>query len=228
MTRRSVLTSLRSITRVFSSFALLHSLLASREAKAAAQTLFGSRHRNGLYRFLYNAHSVLLVTGGWIWISRLPDHELYHLRPPFSWLLRAVQLASFALAVSAARGVGLGKITGIQPFSRFLNGETPPREPEAQGPPPAEPSAMQVPWPFRLTRHPLNLAPVGIFLCFPRMTVNRLLIAGLSLLYLMLGSIHEEVRLTRAYGEAYRRYQRSGVPFFFPKFFGRPTSDENS
>ena len=208
--------SIGPIVRVFIVFALSHSLLASQAAKQASARLFGTRLRNGLYRFVYNATAVLCLVPLAIWFVRLPDRTLYKVRLPFSLVMYGVQAASLLMAVVAARVVGVGRITGIERVTRLIAGETPPAEPEAQGPPLKLRGEMEVVGPFRFTRHPLNLAPIGVFAFFPHMTVNRAVLAILSLIYLMLGSVHEEARLRARYGEAYRTYQGSGVPFYFP------------
>jgi protein-S-isoprenylcysteine O-methyltransferase Ste14 len=69
--------------------------------------------------------------------------------------------------------------------------------------------------PFRFTRHPANWGPLPTLLLFPHMTVNRAVLAGLSVAYLLMGSVHEEIRLRAAYGDAYDRY-RGRVPFLVP------------
>lgn len=208
--------SIIPIVRVFILFAVSHSLLASRAAKQASARLFGTRLRNGLYRFGYNATAVLTVVPLAIWFVRLPDRTLYKVHQPFSLVMHGVQAASLLMAVAAARIVGLGRITGIAETAQLMAGETPPAEPEAQGPPLDMQGEMKVTGPFRFTRHPLNLAPVGVFAFFPHMTVNRAVLAILSLIYLVLGSVHEEARLRARYGNAYRAYQQSRVPFYFP------------
>jgi hypothetical protein len=130
--------------------------------------------------------------------------------------MRLIQVSALAMAVWSARIVGLLKITGIKEFQDFGRGSVPEAEPEAQGPVLGPNEKMSVVGPFRISRHPLNLAPLGIFFFFPRMTVNRALLAVLSTLYLVIGSLHEEQRLHAAYGNPYERYQQSHVPFFVP------------
>jgi protein-S-isoprenylcysteine O-methyltransferase Ste14 len=50
----------------------------------------------------------------------------------------------------------------------------------------------------------------------PRMTVNLITFNFIITVYLITGSIHEEKRLSEAYGAAYYEYQKSGINFFFP------------
>jgi hypothetical protein len=206
----------RRIIRSFIIFAVVHSLLASRQAKAATSKLFGQRSRNGLYRIGFNAYSVVWFIPAAIWFQRLPDRDLYRVPPPWSYLMRLTQLGALAMAIWSARIVGVLKITGIKEFLDFGRGSMPEAEPEAQGPVLTPDEKMSVVGPFRISRHPLNLAPLGIFFFFPRMTVNRALLAMLSALYLIIGSLHEEQRLQAAYGNPYENYQRSHVPFYFP------------
>jgi protein-S-isoprenylcysteine O-methyltransferase Ste14 len=68
---------------------------------------------------------------------------------------------------------------------------------------------------FRFSRHPGNLAPIGFMLLFPRMTVNTATLAALTVVYTVLGSLHEEYRHKSRYPSAYGRYQRE-VPFMVP------------
>lgn len=196
-------------------YAVVHSLLASRQAKAAATRWLGARHRNGLYRAFFNAHAILLLAPA-IWVFlRLPDRTLYRVPPPWSWLMHLGQVAGLGLAVVGARAVGTGRITGLSPFAAWLTGGRPEPEPEAQGPAPGPDGELRISGPFRFVRHPLNLAPVPIVLLLPRMTVNRATLAALSVAYLVIGSWHEEARLRAAYGARYDAYRR-GVSFFVP------------
>jgi hypothetical protein len=195
--------------------ATIHSLLASQPAKDLVRRVVGPRYRNGLYRFAYNAKSVLLLMWATWWFLRLPDREIYRVRVPWSWLFRAGQLASLGVLLSAVRVIGVLDFAGISQLRSLLAGLDPDPEPEAQGPPLGADGQLVTAQPFRLTRHPSNLGALGVFLLFPRMTVNRLTLVVLVALYVVLGSLHEERRLRGAYGEPFVRY-RQGVPFLVP------------
>lgn len=197
-------------------WALVHSALASKEAKILARRVVGPRYRDGLYRVAYNAQSVVSVAWAARWFSRLPDKELYRARLPLSWLMRAGQLASLGVLLSGVRVVGVLDFAGLTRLWDLLSGADLGPEPEAQGPPVGPDGEMEGRGAFRLTRHPGNLGALGFFLLMPRMTTNRAVLSALVALYVVLGSMHEERRLSEAYGAAYERY-RLKVPFMLPR-----------
>jgi protein-S-isoprenylcysteine O-methyltransferase Ste14 len=207
--------SVGRVLGVCTALAAIHSLLASKPAKDIARRIVGDRYRNGLYRFAFNAKSVLFLMWATWWFLRLPDREIYRVRVPWSWLFRAGQVASLGVLLSAVRAIGILDFAGIAQLRSLLAGLDPDPEPEAQGPPLGADGQLVTGQPFRLTRHPSNLGALGVFLLFPRMTVNRLTLVVLVTLYVVLGSLHEERRLRTAYGEPFERY-RQGVPFLVP------------
>ncbi len=207
--------SVGRVLGVCTALAAIHSLLASQPAKNLVRLIVGPRYRNGLYRFAYNAKSVLLLAWATWWFLRLPDREIYRVRVPWSWLFRAGQLASLSVLLSAVRVIGVLDFAGLSQLRSLLAGLDPDPEPEAQGPPLGADGQLVTAQPFRLTRHPSNLGALGEFLLFPHMTVNRLTLVVLVALYVVLGSLHEERRLKAAYGEPFVRY-RQGVPFLVP------------
>ena len=208
--------SVGRIVRAFIALAAIHSLLASRRAKNLARQIAGSRYRNGLYRLAYNAQSVVFLAWAVQWFARLPDRELYEAKPPWSWLFRVGQVASLGVLLSGVRVIGLFDFAGATQLRGFLAGQDPDREPEAQGPPIGTDGEMVATEAFCFTRHPGNLGVLGFFLFFPRMTVNRAVLAALVTLYAVLGSVHEEYRLRAAYGAPFERYRRK-VPFMVPR-----------
>ncbi len=199
-------------------YGLLHSALASRQAKQAVQGWIGPRYRNALYRPFYLVQSLstmLLLTA---YIRRQPGRTLYQLRGVAAVLLRLGQLGGIIWATYGAYEVGLLEILGVRPFRQLLRRESSiAPEPEAQGPALNDEGALRVQGPFRYSRHPLNLAPLIILWLNPRQTTNLLAYNAVSTGYLLLGSLHEEARLRAAYGDVYLHYEKGLVPFYFPK-----------
>jgi protein-S-isoprenylcysteine O-methyltransferase Ste14 len=199
-------------------WALVHSALASKQAKGLARRIAGPRYRDGLYRFAFNAQSVASLVWAALRFSRLPDRDLYRVRPPWSWLFRASQVASLGVLLSGVRVMGILRFAGLTPLQDLLAGRDVRPAPEAQGPPLGSDEGVVKAGAFRFSRHPGNLGALGFFLFLPRMTANRVVLLALVGLYVVLGSLHEEHRLRAAYGAAYERYRRT-VPFLVP---GRP------
>src|ERR687894_1273576 len=116
-------------------WALIHSVLASKQVKDLTLRISGPRYRDGLYRFTFNAQSVVLLLWAARRFSRLPDRELYRVRPPWSWLFRASQAASLGVLLSGVRVMGILNFAGITPLRDLLTGKDVRPAPEAQGPP---------------------------------------------------------------------------------------------
>ena len=196
-------------------WALLHSLLASKQAKDLARRISGPRYRDGLYRFAFNAQSVASLVWAALRFSRLPDRDLYHVGSPWSWLFRASQAASLGVLLSGVRVMGILRFAGLTPLIDLLAGRDVRPAPEAQGPPLGSDEGVVKAGAFRFSGHPGNLGALGFFLFLPRMTANRAVMRVLVGLYVVLGSLHEEHRLRAAYGAANERYRRT-VPFLVP------------
>lgn len=196
------------------------------KAKRAAVKLFGERNRNALYRAFYLAQSSVTISFLIAYIRRQPTKVLYDYKGLRAVPFHGIQAAGVCWATASALHVGLFEILGIRPAARLLSGssEIVP-EPAAQGPP-LTGNHMKVQGPFRLTRHPLNVAPLPIMWFFPRMSTNLLAFNLVSTAYLVIGSVFEEKRLLARYGDAYAQYQLSGVPFYLPRI-SRTIRDES-
>lgn len=199
-------------------YAVIHSAFASRKAKQVTQSLIGPRYRNALYRPFYLLQSVVTIIPLVAYIRRQPSRTLYHFRGIAAVPFRLAQGGGILWAVYAAYEVGMSEILGIRPVRQLLSGEheiAP--EPEAQGPALTKDGSLQTAGPFRLSRHPLNLAPAIILWLNPRQTTNLAAYNAVGTIYLIVGSWHEELRLRAAYGEVYRHYEKGPVPFYLPR-----------
>jgi protein-S-isoprenylcysteine O-methyltransferase Ste14 len=178
-------------------YTVLHSLLAARAVKAWARTRLPGFDR--WYRLFYNAVAILTLLP-LLWLLNLPDRVLYTVPAPWAWLLWAGQgLSALALLLSVLQAnpayfVGLAQLAG---------------DPDEKG------DRLVVNGFYRYVRHPLYLFSILFLWLSPVMTLNRLIVYGLATLYFYVGSLHEEWRLERTFGQAYRDYQQA-VPRFFP------------
>jgi protein-S-isoprenylcysteine O-methyltransferase Ste14 len=197
-------------------WALVHSILASKQVKDLTRRIAGLRYRDGLYRFAFNAQSVVSLLWAARRFSQLPDRELFRVRPPWSWLFRACQAASLGVLLSGVQVMGVLRFAGLTPLRDLLARRDVRPAPEAQGPPIGSDDEMVRAGAFRFSRHPGNLGALGFFMFLPRMTANRAVLIVLVALYAVLGSMHEEYRLRAAHGDAYERYRRA-VPFLVPR-----------
>ena len=174
----------------------LHSLLASRWAKARARRSLGPT-AGRLYRLAYNVLGGLTLLPVLAFPARFPGLPLYRIAWPWSGLTVAVQALALLTILVGLRQTGLGSFLGLR---QLLEGEG------------DRPAQLQVTGLYRWVRHPLYTAGL-VFLWFsPLMTTSLLaLFAGLSA-YLYIGSRFEEQRLIEEFGQPYREYRRCIPP----------------
>lgn len=208
--------SMLKVAAATTAFGIVHSALASSFAKQAAAELCGTRNRNGLYRAFYSGQS--LVTLGMLaeYIRRQPNLQLYRIEGPLAAAMHAAQVGSLIYMAAAASQIGICRMLGGEClFNWVSDGPTEP-EPAGQGPALDRRGQDHAAGPFVWSRHPLNFAMVPLLWLWPRMTTNLLVFNTVTTAYLVIGSLHEELRLREAYGDDYEAYQNSGVAFFVP------------
>lgn len=217
--------SMLKVAAATAAFGVVHSVLASRAAKRAAVRTIGERNRNGLYRGIYNGQA--LVTFGLLaaYIRHQPGRELYRIEGPLAYLMHAIQAGAVVYVVGATNRIGLQRISGLESFLAWLGVGPVPPEPEAQGPALDDEGLRRAAGPFAWSRHPLNFAPLPIFWLWPRMSTNLLAFSTAATIYMVLGSLHEEVRLRQAYGDRYEAYINSGVRFYVPSLNEKTSAD---
>jgi protein-S-isoprenylcysteine O-methyltransferase Ste14 len=180
-------------------YGILHSLLASPPAKAAARRWLGTPATR-LYRLAYNLIAAVTLLPVLAVPAAYPGPTLYRLEPPWQLAALAGQLAALGLLA-----IGL-----LQSDVRHFLGLRQLMESE-----PGEPPALMVKGLYRWVRHPLYTAGLIFLWLTPLMTTSLLAFNfGLSL-YILIGSVFEERRLLAEFGQAYADYQKR-VPRLIP------------
>lgn len=188
-------------------WALLHSVTAARGVKAWVRRRWGQRAYDGFYRLAYNLFSVVSILPLlYLLATRAPSTVLWRVRVPWLFLMLLVQgLGMLGLIISVLQ-TDVWRFLGVRQALRYLQGAEDP-DPPAQF---VETGA------YGLVRHPLYLFSMMVIWFTPLMTVGTLLFNLLATVYFWVGSLHEERRLEREFGEAYRAY-REKVPGFLPR-----------
>jgi protein-S-isoprenylcysteine O-methyltransferase Ste14 len=185
-----MITSAIIILLSVTAYGLFHSLLASLPVKAWARRAFGTA-ADRFYRLIFNAIAVVSFLPLMALTAALPGKILYRLPPPWSLIGPVIQfLALLALGVGLLQ-TGAGSFLGLR---------------QLVGPPESSAPQLVVTGLYRFVRHPLYTAGLLFIWPIPVMTSNLLaLYAGLTV-YILVGTLHEEYRLRREFGEAYRQY----------------------
>ncbi len=172
---------------LFGVFALHHSLLARTRAKRLVTRVVPERMERSVYVWIA---SILFAATCWLW--QLVPGMVYDVLEPARWVLYALQGAGLVLIWRAAAMLDGLELAGI----RQLQGRVRPVTFKASGP-------------FGLVRHPIYLGWILMVFGAPAMTINRLVFAIISSVYLVLAIPWEERSLLEAFGDRYRAYQGS-------------------
>lgn len=178
-------------------FAALHSLTADHRVKAAFARLFGERVYHGWYRILYNLFAaVLLVPVSLLW---LPGGQVI-------WQVTGVlQVVFVCLSLVGLLGAGMsllqidsGQFAGIAQALAYVRGDELPLAVQ-----PLTTGGL-----YRLVRHPLYFFSLLAMWFVPTMTTHLLAFNLMATLYFIIGSLIEERRMARAFGEEYAQYRK--------------------
>lgn len=190
----------------FAIWAAFHSLTASLGFKEIIRNLIGHRAFEGMYRLGYNLVSLatflpVLVVGA----ALIPDEVLWRIDPPLMYIFFIIQLGGVIgllwslLQTDAARFAGLRQALGYLKGDAVIN-----PQPE-----------LIINGSYRYVRHPLYLFSLIVLWFFPIMSSTLLAFNVLTTIYFWVGSIFEERRLQRIFGDSYVEYKQS-VPRLIP------------
>jgi protein-S-isoprenylcysteine O-methyltransferase Ste14 len=138
---------------------------------------------------------------------------IYDLPPPLDLIILIPQFLSLAGFLWAVRYFSVQEFLGISQIFRWKHNEYDINELD-------EKLTLKIEGPYKFCRHPLYLFLI-LFLVFrPEMDLFYLTILICIIVYLYVGSIYEEKRLTEKFGEEYINY-RNSVPRIIPIKFTR-------
>jgi protein-S-isoprenylcysteine O-methyltransferase Ste14 len=186
-------------------FALVHSLLAGIGLKSRLQRVMGVRLVEGWYRLAYNVLAVITLLPVLMLMVLLPDQVIYSIRMPWALPVLGVQFLGAGGLLAALLTTDLPRFIGLSQVVAFLSGR----------PLPLPEQPLQQGGMYGLVRHPLYLFSLLVIWFTPVMTANILAFNIGATLYVLFGSLIEERRLERIYGETYRLY-RQRVPWLIP------------
>jgi methanethiol S-methyltransferase len=170
----------------FTIFAAHHSVMARTRAKDWIRAVVPPALERSLYVWVA---SLLFIALCLSW-QRVPG-VLYTATGWTAWALGAMQVAGLVFTLAGARVLDGLDLAGIR---------------QVLGPP--RPADIRVVWPFTVVRHPIYLGWALLVFGASPMTVDRLVWALVSTLYLVIAMPWEERSLSAAAGPAYSAYCR--------------------
>jgi protein-S-isoprenylcysteine O-methyltransferase Ste14 len=185
-------------------FGVVHTLLASHEAKQIAQRWLGRNVATATYRLVFNAFALITILPALYLVFRLPDQELYRFPAPWDAIALGLQvLAALGLVYSV-----------YQMDAWFFLGVRQLGEPSSIDA--TSTSHLVTDGLHRFVRHPLYTTSLIVLYLASPMSLNWLAFAVGCHVYFFVGSIFEERKLVREFGDAYRAYQQH-VPRLLPR-----------
>jgi protein-S-isoprenylcysteine O-methyltransferase Ste14 len=180
-------------------YGLIHSLMASLPVKAWAQRQFGLA-ADRYYRIVFNWVGLLAFLPVMALAAALPGKTLYRLHLPWILLTLGLQFCAVLVVAVGVMQIGAASFLGLRQLI------TPPDT--------AAPHLVTTGL-YRFVRHPLYSAGLLFIWASPVMTTSLLAMYIGVTIYFVVGSLHEEYRMRREFGDAYREYCRR-TPMLIP------------
>jgi methanethiol S-methyltransferase len=186
-------------------YGAFHSLTAATWWKTRVAALVGERAFLGMYRLAYSIVSVLTLLPVLALMTAQPGETVWSASGTTASVLLALRLtAGLGIVLALVRIDGL-RFVGIKDAIAYFRGR--------ELPLPAECLASS--GTYRLVRHPLYLFSMIALWASPVMTESMLGFTLGATIYFVVGSILEERKMARAFGEDWSAY-RDAVPWLIP------------
>ena len=194
----------------FALFGFLHSFLASPRFKEKlikeAGTLIA------FYRITYNLIALFFFLLMYELLPH-PDYVIYDLPTPWDLIILVPQLLSLAGILWTLKYFSTLEFLGVNQVIRWFRGEYRIEDMD-------ERLTLRIEGPYRFSRHPVYLFTILFLLFRPVMDIFYLTFFLCIVAYFYAGSLFEEKKLIKTFGEKYLKYKKS-VPRIFPvKFSG--------
>ncbi|MCS7053184.1 MAG: isoprenylcysteine carboxylmethyltransferase family protein [Ignavibacterium sp.] len=191
---------------LISLFGISHSILASLWVKQKLKNIL--KEKIAFYRLSYNLISILSLI---IILYFLPEDNriIYRIQKPYSYLMLIPFLFGIYGVYISSKYFSVKEFLGISQIERYFNKNYSSDELD-------ERLTLRIDGPYRFSRHPIYFFSIIILLSIPVMTVSRLTLVICFIIYFYIGSIYEEKKLVKIFGQQYINYQKE-VPRIFPK-----------
>lgn len=190
---------------IFTFFGYIHSLLASEKVKIFFKENFGNLI--AFYRLGYNAFAIISLYLIWD-LSPHPSLKIYKLNPPFDYLVLIPQLAALIGIIWCFKYINFKEFLGINQLGLFLDKQYPETALD-------ENYTLRIEGPYKYSRHPIYFFSIVLLLFRAEMNLFYLTMFICFTVYFYVGSIYEEKKMVRLFGDDYRNYQKK-VPRIFP------------
>ncbi len=199
-----ILFEILKITFLLSLFAIPHSLLASLKLKNWFRKKFGDLI--AFYRLGYNVIS-LISFGLFFYFSPMPYQIVYEIPSPFDLIVYLFQVLSLIGLMWSIKVIDWKEFLGLSQIKRFLS--------KSYNEEFDENYKFRIDGPYKISRHPIYLFSILFLALRPYMSVFYLTTLLLLILYFYIGSIFEEKKLEKLFGEVYKNYKKE-VSRIFP------------
>jgi protein-S-isoprenylcysteine O-methyltransferase Ste14 len=188
---------------------VVHSWLASSEAKGLARRQLGERPMRA-YRLAYNAFAAISFVPVLALLRALPDEGLYVAKIPWLYLMLAGQVAAACLLALGLLQTDPLYFIGFRHTAKSVGS-----------------SRLVITGLYRWVRHPLYLFGLILLWLTPAMTVNLLTVFIMLTAYIFIGATLEERRLVEEFGDSYIDYSRR-TPMIVPGLRLKPPPGQDT
>lgn len=185
-------------------YGLFHTLLAG-QFKTWFQQQFGDRVFYGLYRLIFNILAVITLIPAYLLMSIQESHIVWEIPTNLQSILLIIQAISGIGLIVSLLQIDLLRFLGLRQVMAYFN----------DAPLPLPNEKLQIRGLYKIVRHPLYLFSIVSIWSVSIMSDVYLGFCVGTTLYFVVGSLYEERRLAKTFGESYIQYQQQ-VPWLIP------------